>query len=104
MKSGPVAFALIACLTAPGPALAATTHYVNLSNPSPATPYTIWSTAATNIQDAVDASSAGDLILVSNGIYNVGSRTTVDPTPCRVVINKPVTVRSVNGPQSTIIE
>src|SRR5215471_21149841 len=85
------------------PALAAT-RYVNPNNLSPTSPYTNWLAAATNIQDAIDASNPGDLILVTNGLYNTGSRTANDSTPCRVVINKPVTVRSVNGPATTIIE
>jgi hypothetical protein len=80
------------------------THYVDLNSSSPTAPYTNWLTAATNIQDAVDVSGAGDLILVTNGVYKTGSRIFVDDTPCRLVVDKPVTVRSVNGPDSTIIE
>ena len=38
----------------------AATNYVWLSSPGCAYPYTDWSTAATNIQDAVDAANAGD--------------------------------------------
>jgi hypothetical protein len=82
----------------------AATRYVNPGNPSPAPPYTNWPAAATNIQDAIDVSNPGDSILVTNGVYNTGSRTADDSTPCRVVINKPVTVRSVNGPDATVIE
>ena len=96
-------FAFALCLGLTAHSLAAT-RYVNLNNPSPAPPYTDWLTAATNIQDAVDASSAGDLILVTNGVYKTGSRTVVDPTPCRLVVDKAITLRSVNGPETTLIE
>src|SRR5258708_4921796 len=105
MKPGSLLLALahFLCLAVPASALA-TTRYVNLNNPSPTTPYTNWPAAATNIQDAIDASSPGDLILVTNGLYNTGSRTTIDSTPCRIAINKPVTVRSINGSGATVIE
>ena len=58
----------------------------------------------TDIQSAVNAASAGDLVLVSNGVYAVGE--TVAPghdLSNRVVITKNITVRSVNGPGNTII-
>jgi hypothetical protein len=96
-----LAFALFACLTPPALGI---TRYVNLNSLSPLLPYTNWPAAATNIQDAIDISSPGDLIFVTNGIYNTGSRTAADSTPCRVVINKAVTVQSVNGPEATIVE
>ena len=82
----------------------AVTRYVNINSLEPATPYTNWLTAATNIQDAIDVSGSGDLILVTNGLYKTGSRTIVDSTPCRVVVDKPLTIRSINGPAATSIE
>ena len=58
-------------------------------------PYTNWGDAATNIQSAVDASSAGDIVLVTNGTYLLHSQIAVD---------KDLTIRSVNGPEDTIID
>jgi hypothetical protein len=68
------------------------------------TPFTNWVTAATNIQAAIDVSSAGDLVWVTNGTYQTGGRTAPGSlTTNRVVIDKAITVRSVNGPVVTMI-
>jgi hypothetical protein len=78
-------------LASAGNALPATL-YVDASGTNATPPYTNWTTAATNIQDAVDAAAAGDEIVVTNGTYAGG-----------VSINGPLTVRSVNGSQFTTV-
>ena len=81
----------------------ATTHYVDASSVSPLAPYTNWSTAAIIIQDAVDASTNGDLVLVTNGIYATGGRKWFDSGTNRVTLTNAVTLQSVNGPTVTWI-
>ena len=80
------------------------THYVNPHNPNPVAAFTNWATAATTIQAAVDAAVAGDEVVVTNGIYATGGRAVEGTMTNRVVIDKAVTVRSVNGLRVTIIK
>ena len=77
----------------------ATMRYVNINSVSPTPPYANWATAARNIQDAVDAAAAGDEIVVTNGVYVGGGRVAVGPTR----VGQPLTLRSVNGPEVTVI-
>ncbi|MGA3284257.1 MAG: choice-of-anchor Q domain-containing protein [Verrucomicrobiota bacterium] len=72
--------------------LSAATHYVSLGSTSPTLPYTNWVSAATNIQDAVNAAAAGDTVLVTNGVY-----------PGGLNVTNPLALRSVNGPLVTVI-
>ena len=84
--------------------LCAATLYVSLGSTNPTPPYVTWATAATNIQDAVDAATAGDRILVTNGVYATGGTPAGRGSPAsRVYVSKPVALLSVNGPQFTII-
>jgi len=60
--------AVCCCLLLLGSVTAAraATVYVNVANPVPVYPYTNgWASAATNIQDGVDAAWYGDLVLVA---------------------------------------
>ncbi len=80
------------------------TRYVDLNSTNATPPFLDWSTAATNIQNAVDAAVAGDEILVTDGIYATGGRRMLDTTTNRVAVTKSVAIRSVNGPQATVIQ
>jgi hypothetical protein len=76
--------------------------YVSLSSSNPVSPYASWTTAATNIQDAVDASIVGGTVLVNDGIYQTGA-TLFNASSNRVAAAKPVKVSSVNGPNVTSV-
>ena len=82
----------------------AATNYVWQSSPSPASPYSSWATAAHNIQDAVDAATNGEIVIVAAGIYSNEVRVTPDFTLSnRLVITKKITVKSEEGPDKTVI-
>ena len=91
-------------LTAAGNSFAAV-HYVAVNSMSPTPPYTNWATAAATIQAAVDAASTGDEIVVTNGLYATGGRAVgTNLLVNRVAVEQPLTLRSVNGSQFTIIQ
>src|SRR5260221_8649370 len=89
---------LINCSTS-----SAASFYVSLSGGN-VLPFADWSNAATNIQDAIDAASAGDVVWVTNGIYSSGGKVMAGDLNNRVVLDKVVTVQSVNGPALTVIQ
>jgi len=78
--------------------------YVNAANPTPSAPFQSWATAANRIQNAIDASEvAGRVVLVTNGVYDAGSVVVWGSMMNRVALSNGVVVRSVNGPQATIL-
>jgi hypothetical protein len=101
MKSGlvQIAYALLIFLSFKA---SAATLYVNLNSTNPVPPFADWTTAANNIQDAVDTSTNGDLILVTNGVYGTGGR--LVPGGSTLDVEDAITVQSVNGPTVTAIQ
>jgi len=92
--------------TVPPPRLRApTTYFVDASKPDDLGEGTTWTSAKQTIQAAVNLAVDGDIVLVTNGIYNCGKSVTPGYTlNNRVVITNEIIVRSVNGAQTTIIE
>ena len=75
------------------------------SNLTAATLYVSPGSSYPTIQQAVDAAVAGNLILVTNGVYATGGRAAGEGNLVnRVAVEKPVTLLSVNGPQFTVID
>ncbi len=95
--------ALATALLLAGATALADVHYVDANSTNATSPYTNWATAAAKIQDAVDVAVAGDEVVVTNGAYAAGGRTIDGVTTNRVAVDKPLSIRSVNGPQFTTI-
>jgi hypothetical protein len=83
-------------------------HYVDINSANPVAPFSSWATAATNIQDAVDAASNYDEVLVNDGVYQYGGGILPGFPPSeltnRVMVTKTITVQSANGPSVTQIK
>ena len=68
----------------------ATTRYVNVSNATPAAPYTTWETAATDIQAAIWQCTTGDDILVAPGVYDQSGGTLLIPNGMTLTLRSTV--------------
>jgi hypothetical protein len=77
---------------------------VDAASLSSAAPYDDWSKAAQTIQEAVEAAQPGAVVLVTNGLYNSGGRYVAGDMTNRVVLDKALTMLSMNGPEQTVIE
>ena len=75
--------------------------YVDASRPDDEGSGRSWSTAKKYLQSGVDLATIGDVVWVTNGVYNAGGKYTNMWT--RLVITQPIMVRSVNGPSVTFI-
>ncbi len=85
--------------------LHAATRYVWPYSPSPSAPFDQWANAAHDIQTAVNAAVPGETVLVTNGVYATGGAITPGyALSNRVVVTKPITLLSVNGPAETVIQ
>jgi hypothetical protein len=99
---------VLATLTLGSLTATAATWYVSPTG-SDAAAGTNWATAKLTIQAGVNAASANDTVLVTNGVYATGGSTINDfggQYNQRVAFNKSsnVTLQSVNGPAVTIID
>ncbi|MFC1453196.1 choice-of-anchor Q domain-containing protein [Verrucomicrobiota bacterium] len=70
-------------------------RFVWTNSPSPGAGHTTWDTAAHEIQTAVDAATAGEIVRVTNGTYALSGE---------IIIAKNIRLQSVNGAAATRID
>jgi hypothetical protein len=87
------------------PCALADDHYAAQNGQAPGGAYNSWATAASNIQDAVNAASTNDTVWVGAGRYTLPTNPVVFIGTNVVYIDKPLTLRSSNSvPATTIID
>jgi hypothetical protein len=85
----------------------ATTYYVDINSTNATPPYTNWSTAANDIQSAVNQTTNGDLVLVNSGVYQSGGLLISSPSSTSyysVILTNAITLQSAIGPTTTFIQ
>ncbi len=97
MRGQPILFTTI-CWVLFACNVPASVFYVDVNSTNPVLPYTSWATAATNIQDALNFAGMGNVVLVTNGVYQYGSA-----NGFRALIPPNTRLQSVNGPAVTTI-
>jgi len=79
-------------------------RFVAQDGQAPEWPYTNWSSAASNIQDALNVASNGDTVWVGDGVYYAPTNAYTNANSTNVVyLTKALTLRSLNGPDAAII-
>ncbi|MFA7158372.1 MAG: right-handed parallel beta-helix repeat-containing protein [Kiritimatiellia bacterium] len=87
------------------PCALADDHYAARNGQTPIAPYTTWVTAASSIQDAVNAATTNDTVWVGPGRYTVPTNSVFYIGTNVVYIDKPLTLRGSSGSYSdTIID
>jgi parallel beta-helix repeat protein len=71
------------------------TVYISTETGSDTNSGASWADAKKTIQAGVDSVVSGGTVLISNGVYNLTDE---------IIVNKPLTLQSVNGPEVTIID
>lgn len=103
----PSIVSLLSAAFAATSAASASTFYVvppDTADHTPAAPYSSWDTAATNIQDAVDAASDGDEVVLANGRWIRDNSVKQIKHPPLVSITKGIHLHSASGvPQDCVV-
>ena len=81
-------------------------YYAAQGGQAPAYPYTTWATAASNIQDAVNAASPNATVWVGAGRYTVPTNAVISDGGTNVIyLDKLLTLRGYSGiPEDTVID